>query len=164
MFHSRSSLSNDSPFCEVLIPVFTNSVATPVRLSIWTNVSVTPTGGGDSSYHATMCPRESIVMEWIGESAPSSPKLLTLGSTGLPAPVFGSMVIKPWKTTSPIAVEAYSRLECRSQASPLTVKPTGPISRMSAPVFGSSCTSVLVCVQGPPRTTLLQAPVVPKSN
>ena len=57
MFHSRSSLSNDSPFCEVLIPVFTNSVATPVRLSIWTNVSVTPTGGGDSSYHATMCPR-----------------------------------------------------------------------------------------------------------
>src|SRR6476619_5211969 len=44
---------------------------------------------------------------------------------------------------------------------PLTVKPTGPITRINAPVPGSSWTRVLVCVHGPPGVALLQAPIVP---
>ena len=44
-------------------------------------------------------------MEWMGEPAVpgsmSSPKLTTLAFTGVPAPVLGSIVIKPWKCVSP---------------------------------------------------------------
>src|SRR5947209_398169 len=39
----------------------------PVVLLILTNVSVTPTGGGNSSYHATRFPLESMAREWMGE-------------------------------------------------------------------------------------------------
>jgi hypothetical protein len=45
-----------------------------------------------------------------------------------------------------MAVVAYKVLVVLSHAKPLTVKPTGPIVLMSAPVFGSSSTSVLVWV------------------
>jgi hypothetical protein len=101
-------------------------------------------------------------MEWIGESPPDSPKLWTVGATGVPRPVKGLMVIKPWKVVSPMAVEAYSFPDVASQANPLTVKPTGPISLMSAPVRELSSTSLLLVLHGPPGESLSHAPVVPK--
>src|SRR5690242_1236442 len=127
-----------------------------------TNVSVIPTGGGNSSYHAAACPLESMVRAWMGESAPASPKLWTLEFTGVPAPVAGSIVIKPWKAVSPMAVVAYSVSVVGSQANPLTVKPIGPITATRAPLLGSICTKLLVSVQGPPGTTFLHDPVVPR--
>src|SRR6478735_1133667 len=67
MFHRASESLNERPFCEVLIPVLGNSVAIPVVLSIRTKVSVTP--GPNSSYQPAMFPKESKVLEWMGEPA-----------------------------------------------------------------------------------------------
>lgn len=90
--------------------------------------------------------------------------MTTIEFTGLPFPVKGLIVIKPWKVTSPMAVDAYNVCDLRSQAIPLTVKPTGPMSLTSAPVAASSWTSSLFCVHGPNGKALLHAPVVPKST
>src|SRR5262249_46389585 len=113
-----------------------------------------------------MCPNTSTAMARIGTSTPSIPKLWTFGLTGVPFPL-GAIVIKPRKGQTeparphPMAVEANNVLVVLSQANPLTVKPTGPIVLMRLPVFGSSITSVLFWVHGPPGNLFSQSRSVP---
>src|SRR6516162_5599748 len=114
----------------------------PVFGSIRTYVlSTSVAGGGGIGYEATTFPKTSMASLPTPTSPPSMPKLTAFGLTGVPLPL-GAILIKPWKGQTeparphPMAVVAYNVLVVRSQANPLTVKPTGPIVLMRLPVAG----------------------------